>query len=619
MDNADARWRDGRTRIGIAAGVTLLALVAFGPLVAGGAAEAVRLDHMLEGPGPAGPLGTDELGRDVLARVVVASRLTLGLSLIATLLGASVGVLVGALPAVAPPWVGRLVATATNLALAFPTLLLTLFVAAILGAGAQSALLAIALAIAPIFARLTHTLAAGVGGADYVTAARALGARPLAILARHVLPNIAGPLLVTAVMAMGGAVVVLSGLSFLGLGVQAPAYDWGGLLNHALGRVWTDPAPALAPAAAIVFTGLALSLAGEAASILLGLSPVRRQRPPSARAASGSQIRPGDGLLEIDGLSVEVAGADGAPLGLVRDVSFALKAGERVAIVGESGSGKSMTVLAMAGLLDGRATASASAAWFGGAPLLGSGEPAARRRLGGEMPVIFQDPLAAFNPLLPVGVPLVEVGTRHGGLTRPAARGRAADRLAEVGIADPARRLAQPPHAFSGGMLQRAMIATALMAEPRLIIADEPTTALDVTVQRQVLERLGAACDETGAGLLLISHDLAVVAETCERVLVMYAGRLVEDLPAADLLTGPAHPYTRALLDCLLGPDADRDRPLPVLEGRPPRPEEHITGCAFAPRCAHADARCGTEAPELATAGGRRVACWRPLQARRAA
>ncbi|MEW5686722.1 MAG: dipeptide/oligopeptide/nickel ABC transporter permease/ATP-binding protein [Pseudomonadota bacterium] len=619
MDLTDPRWRDGRTRLGLAAGAALLALVTVGPWIAGEAAGTVRLDHMLEGPGPAGLLGTDELGRDILARVVVASRLTLGLGLVATLLGASVGVLVGALPAVTPPWVGRLIATLTNLALAFPTLLLTLFVAAILGAGAQSALLAIALAIAPIFARLTHTLAAGVGGADYVTAARALGARPLTILARHVLPNIAGPLVVTAVMAMGGAVVVLSGLSFLGLGVQAPAYDWGGLLNHALGRVWTDPAPALAPAAAIVFTGLALSLAGEAASILLGLSPVRRRPPPAARQAPASSLLSAGGLLDIGGLDVEVADARGAPLRIVKDVSFSLRAGERVAIVGESGSGKSMTVLAAAGLLDGRATASAALATFGAAPLLGARATADERRLGGEMPVIFQDPLAAFNPLLPVGVPLVEVGMRHGGLSRPAARARAAERLGEVGLIDAARRLTQPPHAFSGGMLQRAMIATALMAEPRLIIADEPTTALDVTVQRQVLERLGAACDETGAGLLLISHDLAVVAETCERVLVMYAGRLVEDLPVADLVSGPAHPYTRALLDCLLGPDADRGKPLPVLEGRPPRPEEEIAGCAFAPRCAFADARCRIETPQLAVIGARRVACWRPLQVRRAA
>jgi oligopeptide/dipeptide ABC transporter ATP-binding protein len=607
MDGTARRWRDGRTRAGVAAVAVLIGVAVLGPLVAGSAADAVRLEHMLEGPGAGGLLGTDELGRDVLARVIAAGRLTLGLSLAATLVGAAVGVAIGALPAVAPAWVGRLVATATSLALAFPALLLTLFVAAILGPGETSALLAIALAVAPVFARLTHTLAAGVGGADYVTAARALGASPLAILARHVLPNIAGPLVVTGVISLGGAVVVLSGLSFLGLGVQAPAYDWGGLLNHALGRVWTDPAPALAPAAAIVLSGLALSLAGEALSVLLGLTPAQR-RPlrvaPAKGAGTGAPGRSGGALLEVAGLSVDVAGADGAPLRIVRDVSFALRPGERVAIVGESGSGKSMTVLAAAGLLDGRASVSAGQVEF----------DMAGRPLGGALPVIFQDPLATFNPLLPVGVQLVEVGTRHGGLSRAAAWTRAAERLAEVGVAEPERRLRQPPHAFSGGMLQRAMIATALMAEPRLIIADEPTTALDVTVQRQVLARLDAACAQSGAGLLLISHDLAVVAETCERVLVMYAGRLVEDLAVADLLAGPAHPYTHALLDCVLGPDADRSRPLPVLEGRPPRAEEAAAGCAFAARCVRAEPRCRAEAPALTALGARRrVACWRPI------
>lgn len=605
---------------GAAASLALLAVAAFGPAMFGEAAAHVDLDAAIQGPSAQHLLGTDELGRDLLARVITATRVSLGLSLLATLIGAAVGIGLGALPAVTAPWVGRIVTSIVNLALAFPALLLTLFVAAIVGAGVKSATLAIAVALAPIFARLAHTLSAGVQNADYVSAARALGVKPLTILTRHIVPNIAGPLLVTGVMGVSSALIVLAGLSFLGLGVQPPNYDWGALLNQGLNRIYVSPASALAPAAAIVLAGVGLSLAGETLAMLLGLREAQPTHPSrdAPRVTAEAAAAPSAGaLLQVEDLRVTASAPGGARIDIVRGLSFSLEAGERVAIVGESGSGKTMAALAIAQLLDGRAHAQAKLLTFAGRPLLGPNaidRQAIRSLLAGGLPMVFQDPLGAFNPLLKVGPQIAEVATTHDRIGRRDSLARAIDRLGAVAIDAPARRAAQRPYELSGGMLQRAMIAMALMLKPRLVIADEPTTALDVTVQKQVLELIDRACEEAGAGLLLISHDLAVVTQACDRVLVMYAGRIVEDLSADQLLAGPAHPYTQALLEATLDMNTPRGLPLATLRGRARRPGEAGEGCAFAARCGQAVSRCYEHEPPLDVhSPGQRAACWRPL------
>ncbi len=596
----------------------LLAIVLAGYLLSGPAAD-INPDDSLQAPGLEHPLGTDELGRDVAARVLVASRLSLGISIVATLIGAAVGILIGAIPAVAGRHVGRLVAAAINLALAFPALLLALFVAAVVGAGTDSSVLAIALAFVPAFARLTQTLAASISQADYIAAARLLGVGPFRILLRHVIPNIAGPLLVTAMIGVSGALLVLSGLSFLGLGVEPPLYDWGTLLNQGFNRIYISPASSLAPAAAIVLAGLIFSLIGEALAVLLGVrraDGLRAAGPAVEQAGTQRQEQGEPHLLSIARLRVEVPGNDRGNIAVVRDVSFALAPGERVGIVGESGSGKTMTALAVARLLDPRYEVTADRLTFLGTSLLGDDGSDARLRslLGTSMAVVFQDPLGSFNPVLRVGGQLAEVATEHAGLSHREAHARAVDRMKSVGIASADAKARAYPHQFSGGMLQRSMIGMGLMVEPRLIIADEPTTALDATVQQQVLRLLDDVCDRTGAGLLLISHDLAVVAQTCRRVLVMYAGRIVEDLTVDQLRAGPAHPYTRALLSSILEMTADRSSPLPTIAGRPPELTMRSAGCAFAPRCARATVRCSEALPDMRPlAGDHRVACWNPL------
>jgi oligopeptide/dipeptide ABC transporter ATP-binding protein len=291
----------------------------------------------------------------------------------------------------------------------------------------------------------------------------------------------------------------------------------------------------------------------------------------------------------------------------VRGVSFSVRAGEAIGVVGESGSGKSLTALAVSRLVEAPGVVTADRLEFAGKPL----DTASDRELGTALAMVFQDPMTSFNPARRVGGQLAEVSEQHHGLSRREAFARAVDRLAAVRVPAPERRARQYPHEFSGGMRQRAMIGMGLMGRPKLIVADEPTTALDVTVQRQVLRLLARTREAEGAAILLISHDIAVVSQTCERMLVMYAGRIVEDLPTGS----PArHPYTRALLATTVDLDTDRDQPLEVIPGRPPEPDQLPEGCAFAARCPLASDRCRTEDPvlEVTDRHDHQVACWHP-------
>ncbi|HEX5620195.1 MAG TPA: dipeptide/oligopeptide/nickel ABC transporter permease/ATP-binding protein [Solirubrobacteraceae bacterium] len=594
---AGLRTPAGALSLAALAALVVLAVVA--PVVWGGEAARVDVAHLLEPGSAAHPLGTDALGRDNLARVLVATRDSLLLAVLATVVAAGIGIPFGALPAV----LGRRGARAANalidFSVAFPALLLAIFLAVVLGVGARAAVLAIGIASAPSFARLTQTLAASVGGSDYVAAARVVGVGRWRLLTRHVLPNIAEPLILNTTIAAGYALLAISGLSFLGLGTQPPAYDWGRLLDEALPRIYVTPEAALGPVVAIVAAGLAFNTLGEALARGTARRPVRRA---GARAAPAAVVPPaGAALLDVAGLTVSFA-----PVDVVRGVSLSVEPGEIVGIVGESGSGKSLTALAIAQLAPG-SVGGAVSLWGRDVRVL------SRRELGTSVAMVFQDPGTSLNPALRIGRQLAEVLEVHAGARRAEATGVAVDRLRSVRIARPEARMAQYPHELSGGMRQRVMIAMGLMGEPDLIIADEPTSALDVTVQQQILRLLDGVSAESGAAVIFISHDMAVVAGLCGRVLVMYAGRVVEELDAGALLGGAAHPYTRALVASVPDMAADRSQPLATIPGRPPEPGEVGDGCAFAPRCAFAGARCHVETPVLRELGARqRVACWFP-------
>jgi len=298
-------------------------------------------------------------------------------------------------------------------------------------------------------------------------------------------------------------------------------------------------------------------------------------------------------VLDIADLRV-----DFGTVAAVRGISLAIARGETHCLVGESGCGKSVTSLAVMGLLARNGRRQARHIRFQDTDLQGLNEAALSRLRGDKMAMIFQEPMTSLNPAYTVGSQMAEVLRRHRGLSRAAALDRAADLLARVGITAPGMRLGQFPHQLSGGLRQRVMIAMALLCEPELLIADEPTTALDVTVQAQILRLLQALQKEMGLALLLITHDLGIVARMAHRVSVMYAGEVVETGPVADVFTRPTHPYTRGLIDCIPVPGkVKRGDPLGSIPGVVPRIQAGFTGCGFRDRCAHATADCAIAAP----------------------
>jgi peptide/nickel transport system ATP-binding protein len=319
-------------------------------------------------------------------------------------------------------------------------------------------------------------------------------------------------------------------------------------------------------------------------------------------------------LLEVEGLKTHFFTRDGV-VRAVDGVSFSVRAGETLAIVGESGCGKSVTSLSILRLIaspPGRTVAGSIR--FEGRDLLTLSEREMRDVRGNEISMIFQEPMTSLNPVLTIGRQIAEALVLHRGLSRSAAHGRAIEMLALVNIPEPARRVREYPHQMSGGMRQRVMIAMALACSPKLLIADEPTTALDVTIQAQILDLMRGLKEKTGAAIVLITHDLGVVAEMAQRVVVMYAGRKVEEASVGALFARPRHPYTQGLLHSIprLGATATGARKrLEEIRGMVPSMRDAIPGCVFAPRCAYATERCRTEYPPLEQKSeGHVVACW---------
>ncbi len=313
-------------------------------------------------------------------------------------------------------------------------------------------------------------------------------------------------------------------------------------------------------------------------------------------------------LLTVERLRVEFPTRRGT-LVAVHDVSFEIAPGEVLGVVGESGAGKSLTGSAIIGLIDPPGRVAAGEIHLGGRRIDNLSYDAMRRIRGREIGAIFQDPLTSLNPLYTVGRQLIETIRTHLDLSETDARARAIALLEEVGIPAAARRIEHYPHQFSGGMRQRVVIALALAAKPRLIVADEPTTALDVSIQAQIIELLKRLCREHDTAVMLVTHDMGVIAETADRVAVMYAGRIVEIGPVADVIHRPKHPYTVGLMGSIPSIVEERER-LTQIDGAMPRLTAVPAGCAFHPRCPKVFDRCKRERPELVEAGATRAACW---------
>jgi peptide/nickel transport system ATP-binding protein len=313
-------------------------------------------------------------------------------------------------------------------------------------------------------------------------------------------------------------------------------------------------------------------------------------------------------LLEVKDLVVEFPTRRGT-LRALDHVSFSIAPGEILGVVGESGAGKSLTGAAIIGLLEPPGHIAGGEIRLRGERIDSLGADAMRRIRGKRIGAIFQDPLTSLNPLFTVGQQLVETIRAHLPLSERQARERAIQLLADTGIPAPEARFGQYPHQFSGGMRQRVVIALALAAEPELIVADEPTTALDVSIQAQIIALLKRLAREHGTAVMLVTHDMGVIAETCDRVAVLYAGRVAEIGPVAEVIHRPSHPYTRGLMGSIPAMDEERDELLQI-DGAMPRLNAMPAGCAFHPRCPQAHERCTRERPELLAAGATRAACW---------
>lgn len=529
---------------GLVMGGLLLLVAVFAPIFLGQAAEQLG-GGSRQGPSAEHWLGTDALGRDVLARSLVATRLTLLMAAGATALAVIGGVLIGGLIWLAPRKPREVVLRIIDATVAFPALVLALIVAAILGAGSGSALIAIGVAGVPAFARLTSNMVGAIAHREYVTTARLLGVPGFKLFTRHLLPNISGPLLVLMTSSFALALLEIASLSFVGLGVQSPQFDYGQLLSDGLTAIYSQPWQAIAPSIMLIYAGITAMLIGDGLAQTLdpGLRAVkRRARLVPSRKDTAILAAP-EALVEVHDLHVY------APNGaeLVKGVSFAIDRGRVLGLVGESGSGKSMTAMAVAGLLADGVQAEAEEVRLDDMNLLDRNDP---KRLALEIGLVYQDPGTTFNPALRMGGQLAEVARMHMGLGKRAARERVEEALNRIHVRDAATRMGQHAFQWSGGMLQRATIASATLTEPKLIIADEPTTALDVTVQAEVLRQFRRINRERDTAMLFISHDIGVVQELCDEVLVMRAGEIIERLTGADLKAGRVtHPYTQQLLD----------------------------------------------------------------------
>jgi len=543
---------------GAALMLALILIAVIAPLTLKQAAEQLTPDAA-QGPSPAHWLGTDDFGRDLLARALVATRLTLLMTAGAAAITAVSGILIGLAIWLSGRRVREAALRVLETAVAYPSLIFALVIAAVLEPGVSSAVVAIGIAGTPGFARITANLASSVSSSDYVVTARLLGVSPVRIAVRHMLPNMAEPLLILSATVFALSLVEISALSFIGLGVQSPNYDFGRLLNDSLGALYTQPVEAVGPSVMIALTGLSVMLIGDAlaadADPRAKRSFFRRVVHQNRSVAVPASDR---ALVRVENLKIGVRGGPD----LVKGISLSIDPGEVLALVGESGSGKSLTAMAIAGLPTEGLTVEADLLRVDNMNMLAEPDPS---RLAKDISIVYQDPGTTFNPALRMGSQLTEVLRTHLGMGGAQARHVITQALASVNITEPARRLRQHPHELSGGMRQRAMIAASIVTAPKLIVADEPTTALDVTVQAEVLRQFRRIRREQRTAMLFISHDLGVVEALCDTILVMKSGEIVERLTSAQLAARDVHhPYTKALLAAI--PVLDRG-PVPENPG----------------------------------------------------
>jgi peptide/nickel transport system permease protein len=524
-------------------------------------------------------LGTDQLGRDLASRMLYGARTSLAIAGAAVVLSGAFGAVVGLLAGYFRGSVETVIMRLADVQLAFPFILLALAILSVTETKSVLTMITV-LAIADwvIHARVSRGRVLVERERDYVRAARALGSSHLRIAFRYILPTVLPTLLVIVLVEMAVLMVVEAILAFIGLGIDPPGLSWGTIMADGRTNIAVAPWMAMLPGMAIFLSVLGVNLVADGLSDVLNPrlrgagrigestaaqednqqaleAPQQVTTDLSKGVASGT-----DKLLVVDRLRVEFPGPDGSVVA-VQDVGFELAAGERLGIVGESGSGKSMTALSIIGLVEAPGRVTAGSIKFKNRELVGLPPRAMNRIRGAEIAMIFQDPATSLNPTLTVAYQIAEVIARHQQVSRKVARRKAVEALELVNINDPQRVAGAYPFQLSGGMQQRVMIAMALSCNPDLLIADEPTTALDVTTQAQILSELDTLVQRLNTGIILITHDLGLIAEFTERTIVMRDGLVCEVESTREIVNDPKHPYTQSLLHAVMDlnePEAPR-------------------------------------------------------------
>ena len=609
------RFRRQRAALG-AAGflVFLVAVAVFAPLLAPYDPLDQELRNILQPPTGEHLLGTDHLGRDQLSRLIFASRISLLAAVQATLAAVAIGVPLGLVAGYVGGWWDRAIMRTTDIVMALPGIVLVIAVIAVLGNNLTNAMVALGLVFTPPLLRLTRGATLAVREEQYVDAAQVIGLPGRRVIRRHVLPNVASPIVVQLVLTLGFAMLVEAGLAFLGLGVQPPAASWGKMLTEASAYIGHQAFGVFPPGIVITLTVLAVNFLGDGLrdSLGRGVGGHRRPRRGFTATREPEATRPATepkSLLRISDLSIAFPDDRGEPVPVVQGVDIEIVTGEMVGLVGESGSGKTMTALSVLGLVPAPGVVSGDIG-FDGRRLMTLTEAELTNVRGREIGMVFQEPVASLDPVFTIGHQIAEPLRRHLGMSRAEARVHAIELLNRVGVPHPQRRIDDYPHQFSGGMAQRVMIATALSCSPKLLIADEPTTALDVTTQAEILDLLRELQADFGMAVLLITHDLGVIADICDRAYVMYAGQVVEEGGLESVFGHPRHPYTEALLQAAPETSAGARRAaINVIPGSIPEPGEWPTGCRFHPRCRYAITECAAVEPEYRRVEGSMARC----------
>jgi ABC-type dipeptide/oligopeptide/nickel transport system ATPase component/ABC-type dipeptide/oligopeptide/nickel transport system permease subunit len=541
----------------------VLAIAILAPVISTFDPAATDTDNLMVGPGGAHILGTDSAGRDILARLFFGAQTTLISAVVVVVTAVSIGVPSGLIAGYYGGKFDGVSSWMANMLMSLPSIIVLLAVRAAFGPSILISMFVFGILITPSFFRITRTAVMSVRNELYVDAARVSGLSDLRIISKHIFTVVRAPIIIQSAMISGIAISIQSGLEFLGLG-DSSMISWGVMLNEGFRNIFINPMLVLWPGIVISLTIGSFALLGNALRDALEdtqkLSSKSKKIAAAAEAQTDHSAAPADAtshLLSVSKLSVGYPQGDGSLKKVVSDVSFHVDKGEVLGIVGESGSGKSQTAFSILGLLPGNAKIATGHIVFDGNELVSTGEGAISQKAmtqfrGKRIAYIPQEPMSNLDPAFTIGYQLVRPMTEVLGVSKKEAKARALKLLDMVGINNPERVFKSYPHEVSGGMAQRVLIAGAVSCEPDLLIADEPTTALDVTVQAEVLDLLRDLQKRLGMGMVLVTHNFGVVADLADRVVVMQYGRVVETGPVRDILRAPQEKYTQVLLSSML-------------------------------------------------------------------